>query len=152
MLCESCFVGILTGLHERHLVIVDEIIEEPGEELCEPPHAHQIASSRVIFILPAVLQGLVDFFLVVFSVAADHLEFDLLINRCVEGNVLNPADLLNNKRLVLAHDLCLFSHVYSQKRAKLELRLIYMTSSEAVSLQPTLAVGLARVLQSIFVR
>ena len=87
VLGETCRVGILTGLHKGHLVVVHQVVEQLSEELSEPPHADQVPARGVVLHLPAVLLALVHLLLVVVAIATDHLQGDFLIDSGIQGDV-----------------------------------------------------------------
>ena len=80
---EARRVGVLARRYQRHIVIVDQIVEELREELGQPPHTNEVPSCRVVLPFPAVLFAFIALFLVVLSVELDNFSGDLLVDAAI---------------------------------------------------------------------
>ena len=111
MLSEPRCVGVFAGCNESHLVLIDQVVEQLGEELGEPPHAHQISATRVVGPLPATLLALIALLLVILAVELDDLPSDFFVNHAIQGQTFVFLELGDHEGLVLFHDCRLFGHV-----------------------------------------
>ena len=111
VLGETCLVRVFAGCNERHLIVIDQVVEELGEELGEPPHAYQIPATRVIGPLPAPLLALITLFLVIFAVKLDDLTSDFFVNHTIKCQTWVFLQLGDHKSLVLFHDSGFFSDI-----------------------------------------
>ena len=111
MVSKASRVRILTSVDQGHLLTVDQVVQELGEELGQPPHAHQIAARRIISILPTSLLALVQLLLVVVTVATDHTLGDLFVDHGIEGQGCFLAEIGDHKCLVLLHDTRLIRNI-----------------------------------------
>ena len=81
MISKTCLVCILASSYKRHIGVVNQVVKELGEELSQPPHADEIASSRVVLPLPVILRlGLITLLAVVVTVKNVYLVGDLFID------------------------------------------------------------------------
>ena len=111
MLSESGLVSVLTGIHQSHLIVVDEVIEELSEELGKPPHAHKIPASRVVCPFPAGFLAFIAFLRVVFAIqTCDSLSY-FLCDLAIDGQRFILAKVRNHERLVLHHFDRLFVYI-----------------------------------------
>ena len=104
MCCEASLVCIFACSDECHFIVVDEVVEEFGDEFGEPPHADEVASAGVVGPLPAALLALVTLFLVVVAVQLDDLAGDLFVNHAIQVQAVVLSKLLNHERLISLHD------------------------------------------------
>ena len=127
--CETCSVSVLAGLHEGHLRVVNEVLEELGHELGQPPHTHEVSSRRVIGVLPPALKTLLALLSVVVTVAADNVLLDLLLDGREDAQGFVLSQHLNHELLVGLHDGRLVSNVYKDGMRALKHKDRWMSQS-----------------------
>ena len=113
MCCEASLVCVFACSDERHFIVVDDVVEQFGEEFGEPPHAHEVASAGVVGPLPATLLALVTLFLVVVAVQLDDLACDLFVNHAIQVQTVVLPKLLNHKGLISLHDCRFLGNIYA---------------------------------------
>ena len=113
MCCEASLVCVFACSDECHFIVVDEVVEQFGEEFGEPPHAHEVASAGVVGPLPATLLALVTLFLVVVAVQLDDLACDLFVNHAIQVQTIVLPKLLNHKGLIPLHDCRFLGNIYA---------------------------------------
>ena len=103
VLSEASLVSVLTGIDQGHLIVVDEVIEELSEELGEPPHAHKIPASRIVFPFPAGFLAFITLLRVVFAVETRDTLSDFFSDLAINRQRVVFAEGRNHERLVLHH-------------------------------------------------
>ena len=104
MSCETSLVCVFACSDKRHFIVVDEVVEQFGDEFGEPPHADEVASAGVVGPLPAALLALVTLFLVIVAVQLDDLACDLFVNHAIQVQAVVLPELLDHKGLIPLHN------------------------------------------------
>ena len=104
MFGKTGLVGILTAVNERHLSLVNQIVEKLGKEFSEPPHANQVTAGRIVRPFPAVFLTLIELLGIVITIASDHTQVDFFVNSGVKCKISVLLKLSNHESLIILHD------------------------------------------------